>query len=257
MAVDTIARARYYQPGLGRFSAVDPLVPGEPSYSYANSNPYLFVDQYGMFPRRFFNRASGWRGPEGYHYYAFFKDANTFYLEKCFNLRNFKAKSCKEKQANFEKLLERSDSDQQLYSYAYHRNIPYGPHIIEQLTNDLESGMVRWHKFNLKDLARKYLRTRDAYPDVPGGKLGYYKKRRGMPTVYLNKGLRTRYQACAVLAHELGHAHSAVFRPHERARRKGESIPRAFWRDERDKAEPEKNRYLKIMVDKCKACCKD
>ena len=43
-------RARYYQPGLGRFSAVDPLVPREMAYVYANQNPNRYVDVLGMNP---------------------------------------------------------------------------------------------------------------------------------------------------------------------------------------------------------------
>jgi RHS repeat-associated protein len=41
-------RARYYQPGIGRFSAVDRLAPGEASYGYVNGNPVMFGDPLGL-----------------------------------------------------------------------------------------------------------------------------------------------------------------------------------------------------------------
>jgi RHS repeat-associated protein len=41
-------RARYYQPGIGRFSAVDRLAPGEASYGYVGGNPVMFGDPLGL-----------------------------------------------------------------------------------------------------------------------------------------------------------------------------------------------------------------
>ena len=42
-------RARYYQPGLGRFSAVDPLVPDEMGYGYGKAQPNKYLDPTGRF----------------------------------------------------------------------------------------------------------------------------------------------------------------------------------------------------------------
>lgn len=50
------AGARYYEPMIGRFMAVDPvgLAPGSPGsfnrYAYANNNPYRYTDPDGRFP---------------------------------------------------------------------------------------------------------------------------------------------------------------------------------------------------------------
>ena len=43
-------RARYYQPGLGRFSAVDPLVPAQRAYGYVDANPIMKTDPAGQYP---------------------------------------------------------------------------------------------------------------------------------------------------------------------------------------------------------------
>lgn len=47
---DYYYRARYYQPGIGRFNGVDRKVPKEASYRYVGGNPVMYRDPLGLGP---------------------------------------------------------------------------------------------------------------------------------------------------------------------------------------------------------------